>query len=160
MKNETFVFKIKRDSIPEPEDFSMRKLSVFDFFTSIHSFISHNFAGAIKINFPERYKGFIHISPRGFAYFISLLLSDIYGNSMVNVDVLSDDEKIIMHIDGIGALKRKNRLFDIAVRSGFSVTEENDRLILSAPVKITQESFVYADNMLELINYFYEVFLS
>ena len=79
---------------------------------------------------------------------------------MVNVDVLSDDEKIIMHIDGIGALKRKNRLFDIAVRSGFSVTEENDRLILSAPVKITQESFVYADNMLELINYFYEVFLS
>ena len=160
MKTEKFAFKIKRDSIPEPQDFSLRKISCFDFFTSTHSFIEHNFKGAIKINFPERYMGFLHISPRGFAYFISQLLSQIYGKSLVNVSIMASDTNLTLQIDNKINLKNKTRLIDIAERSGFSVTEDEDCLILRTAVKITQETFVYADNALVLINYFYEVFLA
>ena len=160
MTPERFVFKIKRDSIPEPRDFSLRRFSCFDFFNSIHKFIDHNFRGAIRISFPDSYKGFVHISPRGFAYFLSALLSEIYGNSMVEADVAASESYVVITIKGIGTPNRKNQLFDIAERSGFSVSEEHGALILKTSVFMTQEIFVYANDMLELVNYFYEVFLA
>lgn len=160
MNAENFVFKIKRDTIPEPEDFSLRKFSCFDFFTSTNSFIEHNFRGAVNIDFPETCKGFVHISPRGFAYFISILLSEIYGNSMVNAQVTSSDTDVIITIKGVAAQKRIRQLENIAERSGFSVIKSGNDLILKTPVSITQEMFVYARDILELINYFYEVFLA
>ena len=160
MNNEKFIFKIKRDSIPEPEDFSIRKFSCFDFFASVNSFIEHNFAGAIKIDFPESYRGFLHISPRGFAYFISLLLSEIYGKSLVTVDVSASDTEVILNISYKEKLKREKQITDVAERSGFSVTHGDNTIILRTPVKLTQEAFVYAGDVLELINYFYEVFLT
>lgn len=160
MTGEKFVFKIKRDSIPEPTDFSQRKISCFDFFASTNSFIEHNFKGAIRIELPERYKGFVYISPRGFAYFISLLLSEIYGEAMIDVNVKADNERITMTVSTKAVLKHKKTLIDVAERSGFSVLDEGNRFILTTAVKINQEAFVYADDMLELINYFYEVFLA
>ena len=160
MNVEKFVFKIKRDSVPEPEDYSTRKLSCLDFFMSTHNFIEHNFAGAIKIDFPETCPGFIHISPRGFAYFIFLLLSEVYGNSMVNANVTSSDDEIIITLRGIGNPKREKQLADTAERSGFSVTRDGESLILRTPVNLTQETFVYTGDALTLINYFYEVFLA
>lgn len=160
MNNEKFVFKIKRYSIPEPQDFSIRKISCLDFFNSTSAFIENNFAGAIKIDFPESYKGFIHISPRGFAYFIFLLLSEIYGKSMVNVKIAASDSEITLKIDSQIKIEHKSQLIDTAVRSGFSVTEEENSLTLKTSLKLTQETFVYATDNLELINYYYEVFLS
>ena len=160
MTGEKFVFKIKRDSIPEPEDFSLRRISCFDFFASVNSFIEHNFTGAIKMEFPDSYKGFVHISPRGFAYFVSLLLSEIYGNAMVNASITNAEGEIVITVATNANLKQKDRLIDIAERSGFSVTDDKKRLILKTPVKINQEAFVYAGDVLELRNYFYEVFLA
>lgn len=159
MKNEKFVFKVRRDYVPEPEDFSIRKFSCLDFFASTQSFIEHNFQGAIRIDFPETCKGFIHISPRGFAYFIRLLLSEIYGDSMAIAKVTATENEIKITVGKPGGLKSFERLADAAVRSGFSISEEDDTLILRTPIKITQEMFVYANGILELINYYYEVFL-
>ena len=159
MNNEKFVFKGKRDFTPEPEDFSIRKFSCHDFFVSTKNFIDRNFAGAMSFDFSEGCKGFVHISPRGFAYFIRLLLSEIYGRSMAVVKVSLSDDKIILTVSGVSVLKSEEKLIDAALRSGFSCSRSGDILTLTTPLKITQEMFVYANEILELINYYYEIFL-
>ena len=159
MKNEKFVFKIKRNYAPEPKDFSITKISCFDFVASTESFIEHNFAGAIRVNYPEIINGYVQISAYGFAYFIRLLLSEIYGDSFTVATVFTDDKELKIKINTPSPLRRINQLQDVAMRSGFSVTYENGELILGTPINISREVFVYADDVLKLINYYYEVFL-
>lgn len=159
MKNEKFVFKIKRDIMHEPQDFSITKISCFDFFASTSNFIEHNFTGAIQINYPESSKGYVQISPYGFAYFIRLLLSEIYGDALTVASVFADDKELKIEISSPKPLKREKQLKNVAARSGFSVSIEKDQITLRTPIHISREVFVYADNMLKLINYYYEVFL-
>ena len=157
---EKIVFKIKRESIPEPTDFSRMNISCLDFFSSIRKFIDHNFAGAIRVDFPETCSGTVFISPRGFAYFISQLLSEIHGNSLIDVCVNASDTQIFINVYGIESIDRKNRLSDIALRSGFSVLRDENQIILHTPLLFSQPLFLYAKDTLVLINYFYEIFFA
>ena len=159
MKNEKFVFKVKRDYAPEPQDFSIMKISCFDFFNSTNSFIEHNFTGAIRVDFPETAKGYVQISPYGFAYFIRLLLSEIYGDALTVVRIFADDKELKVEICSPKPLKREKQLENVAIRSGFSVSIENSKITLRTQMHISGEVFVYADDILRLINYYYEVFL-
>lgn len=159
MKKGKFLLKVRRDSIPEPSDFSIQKLSCFDFFTSTASFIEYNFAGALSIEFPETYSGFVHISPRGFAAFIRLLLSEIYGKDMTECKIFTTDNEIVITISKSKCLKNKEKLLDLAERSGFSFTDDGNVLILRTPLSLTQELFVFATEALVLINYIYEAFM-
>ena len=159
MKNEKFVFKVLRDSIPEPSDFTAKKFSCLDFFHSTESFIEHNFAGAIRVDFPETCKGYINVSPLGFAYFIRVLLSDVYGTSVTIAHVTASDSELIMTVENASELKSYEKLADAARRSGFSVEKTDGNLIIRTPIKSTAEMFVYARDILLFINYYYEVFL-
>ncbi len=159
MKNRKFLLKVRRESSPEPSDFLIQKLSCFDFFTSTGSFIEYNFSGAVNIEFPKKYSGYVHISPRGFSAFMRLLLSEIYGKNMTEVKFFSSEREVIISISKSNSLKNRKSLADIAERSGFSLTEDGDTLILRTPLTLTQELFVFATNALVLINYLYEAFM-
>lgn len=159
MKNGKFLLRANRETIPEPSDFQIQKLSCFDFFTSTESFVEYNFSGAISIEFPEKRSGYVHISPRGFSAFMRLLLSEIYGKNLTEVRFFSSDRDIVISISKSNNLKNRKRLIDIAERSGFSLTEEVDTLILRTPLTLTQELFVFATDTLVLINYLYEAFM-
>lgn len=159
MKNGKFLLKVRRESIPEPSDFLIQKLSCFDFFTSVGSFIEYNFSGAVNIEFPDKYSGYAHISPRGFSAFMRLLLSEIYGKNMTEVKFFTSEKEIVISISKSNSLKNRKRLVEIAERSGFSFTEESDTLILRTPLTLTQELFVFAADTLVLINYLYEAFM-
>ena len=160
MKNERFLYKIKRNSISEPEDLSIRRFSCLDFFTSVKTFIEKNFSGAIDIDFPTPCHGYVNVSARGFSYFVYLLLSNAYGRSMVKTKLSATESEVIVTIENLSELGDTSHLLSVAKRSGFSVYLSEDSVILKTTRKITQEAFVYAENTLELINYLYEVFLS
>jgi hypothetical protein len=88
-----------------------------------------------------------------------LLLSEIYGKNLTEVRFFSSDRDIVISISKSNNLKNRKRLIDIAERSGFSLTEEVDTLILRTPLTLTQELFVFATDTLVLINYLYEAFM-
>ena len=159
MKNEKFLFKVRRDFAPEPKDFSITKISCFDFFNSTNSFIERNFTGALHIEYPDIAKGYVQISPYGFAYFIRLLLSEIYGDGLTVARVFADDKELTVEINSPKPLKREKQLENVAARSGFSVSIENGKITLRTKLHISCEVFVYADDMMRFINYYYEVFL-
>ncbi len=159
MKNEKFVFKVRRDYAPEPKDFSTRQISCLDFFNSTSRFIEHNFTGAIQIHYPDKAWGYIRISPYGFAYFIRLLLSEIYGTELAVAEIFAENEELKIEITAKKPLKREKQLETVALRSGFSVLMENGKITLKTPMRINGEVFVYANDMLQLISYYYEVFL-
>ena len=159
MNTEKFVFKVKRDFQPEPDDFSIKRFSCYDFFASTQRFIEHNFEGAIKIEFPERFTGFVNIAPKGFTYFIRVLLSEIYGDSLAQAKIYVSERDVTVSISKVGGLRSYSKLENIAVRSGFSFERDGDTLILKTPLRINQELFIYANDILKLLNYFYEVFL-
>ena len=159
MSEKKFVFKVRRDSQPEPSDFAPLPFSCLDFFSSLQSFIEHNFEGAITVDFPEAAHGCVVISPRGFAFFIRVLLSEIYGSRLVTARVYSEKGEITMVISKAGGLRSKEKLKSIAERSGFSFLEDGDTLILRTPLRAMGEMFLYAKDNFRLINYFYEVFL-
>ena len=159
MKNNKTLFNIKRGETPDPKDFSIRKFSCFDFFTSTSSFIEHNFSGAIDIEFPQSAHGYVHISHHGFASFIRLLLSETYGNSVALVKIFATDTEIVILVSEIERIPSHKRLINLAERSGFSITEDGKTIILRTPLTKTQELFVFSIENLELINYLYEAFL-
>ena len=159
MKNEKFVFKVKRDYAPEPQDFSIMKMSCLDFFNSTINFIEHNFKGAIHVEYPETANGYVQISPYGFAYFIRLLLSEIYGDALTVARIFADEKELKVEIIAPKPLKREKQLENVAARSGFSVSIENGKITLRTQMHISSEVFVYANDILRLINYYYEVFL-
>lgn len=159
MKNKKFLLKVRRDLAPEPEDFSIRKFSCFDFFTSTSSFIEYNFSGAMNIEFPKTCSGYVHISPRGFAAFIRLLLSEIYGSTMTTARVYANEKEVVISISGSGLIKSRAKLINLAERSGFSFVEEENTIILRTPLTLAGELYVFSVGNLELINYYYEAFL-
>ena len=112
------------------------------------------------MDFPEAAHGCVVISPRGFAYFIRVLLSEIYGSRLVTARVYSEKGEVTMAINKAGGLRSKEKLKSIAERSGFSFLEDGDTLILRTPLRAMGEMFVYAKDNFRLINYFYEVFLA
>lgn len=159
MKNEKLLLKVRRGSASIPQDFSVRKLSCFDFFTSTRSFIEYNFSDAISIELPKNPSAILHISPRGFAAFLRLLLSEIYENSQACAKIYSSDKEIFVSVINSCGFKSRKMLIELAERSGFSFAEEGEALIFRTPITLSQELFVFANTDLELINYLYEAFL-
>ena len=159
MKEDSFLIKRKRNKILIPADFSIRKLSCFDFFTSTESFTEYNFENTLDIEFPENLSGYVNISPRGFAAFLRLLLSETYGKAVKAAKIYTTDKEIVISIPKDIAFTDLNKLTSLAERSGFSSSEREDALTFSTPMTMTQEFFIFANEGLELINYYYEAFM-
>jgi hypothetical protein len=154
-----FVYKIQRTPPSEPADFSIKKFSCYDFLESTRRFIETNFTGAITVSFPGECYGYVCIAPRGFAYFIRLLLAEIYGNSLARATIEYGEGVINVKISSDSHLCNTERLLDVAKRSGFECCFYEGELILSAPVDDSANLSLLAFNSLSFINYYLEVFL-
>lgn len=160
MKIKDVILKVKRGAFTEPEDFTVSDFLCNDFFLSVGSFIDHNFTGAIKIDFPKKRDGYIKVSPYGFAYFLKMLLSEIYGNAMIKTNIEKDDEFIFITISGCELVKNREKLLDAAKRSGFIVCDSSeDTFLLKTKIYPESQFTAYAATSLVLINYLYESFL-
>ena len=138
---------------------SFKEISCSDFFLSTKKFISDNFEGAMKIDFSETENGFINVSPRGFAFFIKLLLSEIHGNSMIYASMDNEDGRVCLRIEQKGGLAISKRLEDVAERSGFSVFRDRDSITLFTKINSPSVFTIHAKDSLTFIFYYYEVFL-
>jgi len=159
VKNEKLILKVRRGIDSMPQDFSIRKLSCFDFFASTRSFLEYNFTDAISVEPHENPSAILHISPRGFAAFLRLLMSEIYESREAFAKISSSNKDISVSVMKSEGFKSRKMLIELAERSGFSFAEDEDALIFRTPITVTQELFVFANTALELINYLYEAFL-
>lgn len=159
MKNASFFLKKKRDKISLPTDFSIRKISCFDLFTSTDSFTEYNFESYLDIEFPENLSGYVNISPRGFAAFLRLIFSEIYDRRVEPIRLFATDKSVVLSIPKGIKLTNLKQLTELAERSGFSVSDGDDAITLRTPMTVTQEFFVFSRESLELINYYYEAFM-
>ena len=78
---------------------------------------------------------------------------------MTECKIFTTDNEIVITISKSKCLKNKEKLLDLAERSGFSFTDDGNVLILRTPLSLTQELFVFATEALVLINYIYEAFM-
>ena len=159
MKKERQIYHAKRSSIKEPADFSIRSFSCYDFLESTRLLIDENFSGAIELVFPEHCKGAISISPRGFAYFVRLLLSEIYGNSLAYAKIEYTEKEICVFVTKEDGLSCIDKLADAAARSGFSVTHDSKSITLRCEADQTSDLAVFAHGALVFINYYLETLL-
>lgn len=160
MNIEKFVYKIRRDSLTEPEDFSLSRVPCGDFFRSTEKFIEDNFTGAIRVSIPENISGNIRIAPKGFAFFVKLLLCQVYGRSVINAHLNFSEDEVTFKVEKVDGLMVVDRLTDVALRSGFSVSENEKFITLSTPVLISDTLSIYAKTTLVYINCYYSVFLT
>ncbi len=160
MKIKDIILNVKRGNFSEPENFTATDILCRDFFLSVNSFIEHNFTGAMEFNFPEKSEGFITVSPYGFAHFLKLLLSEIYGSAVINVSIEKETDFISIRVRDFNLIKNKDNVLSTARRSGFLVYDSSeDILVLKAKIYPETQLTAYSTTSLVLINYLYESFL-
>lgn len=157
---EKYIYRIPRDAYVEPKDYSKQRFSCYDFFKSVYQFVTRNFEGAITLDFPERFDGTVNISPRGFAYFIRVLLAEVFGNALVKTHFTVSDNEISFTLSVPEDLKCISTLRSVAERSGFLFEAEKGKIILRTESLYDATLYVYAHDILRFINYLYEVFLN
>lgn len=157
---EKYVYRIPRDAYVEPKDYSKQRFSCYDFFRSVYQFVTRNFEGAITLDFPESFDGTVNISPRGFAYFLRVLLAEVFGNALVRTRFNVSDNVVSFTLSVPEDLKCISTLKAIAEKSGFSFEAENGKIILSTESLYDATLYVYAHDILKFIGYLYEVFLN
>lgn len=155
-----YVHRIPREDCAEPKDYFKQSFSCYDFFNSVYKFLMGNFEGAITIDFPKSFKGAVNVSPRGFAYFIRVLLTEIFGNALVRGEFNIYDGEVVFSLKVPITLKCLPELKSIAQKSGFSFEAEEGSITLRTKCIEDTMLYVYAQDKLSFINYLYEVFLT
>lgn len=158
--DDKFIYKIPRFSYVEPKDYSKKIFACHDLFNSVALFLMRNFDGAIKLKFPQSFYGDVDISPRGFAYFIRVLLAEVYGNYLVQAEFTASDEEIAFSLEVPKNLKCLSELKAIAEKSGFSFESEDGKITIRTKCVENYVLYVYAHDNLKFINYLMEVFLT
>ncbi len=156
---EKYVYKIKRDYSKTIDDFTISTFSCYDFLESTRTFIERNFEGAIELSYPERAFGSISISPKGFAFFIRLVMFEWHDDKLIRIKIEYSENKITVTVEKPGGIKIEDRLLNIARNSGFSASAEDGIITLTVSVWESAEIKLYAKDRLYFLFYYYEAFM-
>ena len=143
----------------EPLDYKRIKLSAADFAFSIHEFILENFRGAIKVLADGMPYGSVYISPEGAAYFIKLLLIEVYGEHTLRATVSCSQTAIDVIISCYDKPLNTDYMIKVAEKSGFSlVKDEGGDIILRAQVIPEKFPVFYANTQLSFKDVLHRMF--
>ena len=151
--------RFRRISETAPDEFKLERIAVSDFTAAVKDFVFENFRGAMTVEKPPVDSGYITVSPRGFAYFLKLLLNEIYGEGMLRAKIVTENGRIevIIELPNIGV--KTDELLSCAVNSGFSVERADNReIVLFANTAKDKAMSIYAIDFAKFKRYLNEIF--
>ncbi len=75
----------------DTDDFQIEFLSLLDIYTGLEEFIEENFRGAVRFKKDKSDIGYIKVATSSLALFIKLLLGDIFGESVADMEISAED---------------------------------------------------------------------
>ena len=115
-----------RISDKEPTEYKKTKLSVADFTYSLSTFIYEHFRGAIDLSTNGLPFGSVNVSPDGLAYFIRLLLAEVYGKYKLRSTIHCSQSYVEVKIFHSESSIDLEYMIKVARMSGFHVVENTD----------------------------------
>ncbi len=140
-------------------DYTRTELKSTDMIKSLCTFSEEHFRGIFSLEIENNDSGTIIIAADGFAFFLKALLCRVYGRAEVKASV--NCERCAMHItfDLCGIDIDTASLFEIAEKSGFTVTVLGDSVFkLTTEVKRSATLTVYAGDAEAFLRYLYATF--
>ena len=152
-------YRFRRMSDTAPNEFKLERIAVADLTTAIGDFVLENFRGAMTVEKPPIDSGYITVCPRGFAYFLKLLLNEIYGEGMLRARIVTENGRVEVIIELPDAQKRIDAILSVATASGFSVERPKDgEIILYANTAKDKSLSIYAVDFVKFKRYLNEIF--
>ena len=143
-----------------PTDYSIKQIGTQDFARSTKHFLDECFRGAISLDIDSEAFGYVEISVRGFAYLIKLILSKIYGKSVLTATLSFTKKRVIFSID-FGVSADECDLCDTAAvgeRCGLISEIEGSVLNFYANIKPSTLISLYARDSMSALAVYNEVF--
>ncbi len=148
-----------RISETAPDELKLERIAVSDFTTAIRDFVYENFRGAMTVEKPPVDSGYITVSPAGFAYFLKLLLNEIYGDGMLRAKIVTENSRVEVIIELPNVTVNTDSLLSAAVHSGFSVERADDReILLFTEIARDKAMSIYAIDFTNFKRYLNEIF--
>ncbi len=132
-----------RISDREPTEYKKTRLSVADFTYSLSTFIYEHFRGAIDLITDGLPFGAVNVSADGLAYFIRLLLTEIYGKYKVMASIHCSQTSIQLQIFHRERSLNFDYMIKVAEMSGFRVVENTDGCTLLTTEVIPEKRPVF-----------------
>ena len=147
-------------SISSPADYTVITVSSVDFAKSTERFMNDLFGGAFLLSVDRRAAcGYIDIAPRGFAYFMKLLLFSLQGNACAHTEIHCSDKEVRISVEYGDCEIPLANLITTAEASGFLVTESSvGRLVITTAVTRARYLAVYNPTPDLFAKYLFEVF--
>lgn len=115
-----------RISDKEPTEYKKSTLSVADFTYSLSTFIHEHFRGAIELSTDGLPFGSLSVCADGLAYFIRLLLTEIYGKYKVRAFIHCSQSTVELKIFHSERSVDFEYMIKVAEMSGFRLAENGD----------------------------------
>lgn len=114
----------------EPTDYKKVNLSVADFTYSLSTFTYEHFRGAFDLVTDGLPFGSVNVSLDGLAYFIKLLLTEIYGKYKLRASIRCSQSSIQLQLIHSEKSLNFEYMIKVAEMSGFRVAENSDGFTL------------------------------
>ena len=102
---------------------------------SLFEFLNEHFRGAIEMHISGEPFGSISVCPSGIAYFIKLILVEVYGNSLVKASFTSTQRRFTIEIQHELGERDMSYIMKVARMSGFDEeVYESGRIVISTRV--------------------------
>ena len=148
-----------RTSRTVPSEFTLERISVSDLTTAISEFVFENFRGAMTVEKPPLESGYVTVSLHGFAYFLKLLLREIYGDGVLRAKIVTRNGRVEVIINLPCAEKSIDALLSVAVRSGFAVESSGEcEIRLFTNTAKDKALSIYAVDFTKFKRYLNEIF--
>lgn len=131
-KPEKIIYKMTRNG---PDEFKAEDIHLSALTKSLFDFLYEHFRGSIQMHFSGEPFGSIHICPSGLAYFIKLILIEVYGNSLVKASFDSTQRRFTIEIQHELGERDLSYIMKVARMSGFDEeVYESGRIVISTRV--------------------------
>ncbi len=118
-----------------PIDPSLRVLPAEGFAQAIEEFINERFKGAARARAVVSTTDAVLVSPEYAALFLKLLLAEVYGRQLLNVEITNDKDRLTMLITSDEALplsdKSLRNLIRVARSSGMQIYPDESSIKLT-----------------------------
>ena len=152
------VHRKHRVSERTSDDFTIKTIATDDFAKSIYDFICENMRGAITAAKAPLLPGYIDIAPYGFSFFLKLLLNEIYGNGMVELNISATTKQMMLTVR-FSDRSVPQSIISVAEKSGLTISELSDGLIImTAQIRYLDSFSIYALDATDFERHLLEIF--